>query len=185
MSEARRLAADDRESLPAPAASAVGRRASVYVVRRLSLSSIARYGCLLGGVAALIPSLLCGLAGLWGAAVMRRWLESWQEVRLNLLGRDLITLDFISLLHLNGLLRALQSVDARFAVVALALILALALVIGLIVAVTVSLVGWTYNLVAAATGGVEVQLVERDTGSEAREARKREPGPPPRLPGPS
>ena len=33
-------------------------------IRRVSLASLGKFGCLLGVVAAFLPSLLCGLAGL-------------------------------------------------------------------------------------------------------------------------
>ena len=46
-------------------------------LRRFSLGSLGKFGCLLGAVAAILPSLLCGLLGLASASMLLGWLESW------------------------------------------------------------------------------------------------------------
>jgi hypothetical protein len=49
-------------------------------IQRLNLASLGKMGCLLGAVAAFLPSLLCGLLGFAFAALAGRWLESWQDL---------------------------------------------------------------------------------------------------------
>lgn len=137
-------------------------------IRRVGLLSLGRMGCLLGVVAAFLPSLLCGLCGLGLSTLVYRWLADWQEVPISLLGREITTLDFVQMLGLEGLVQALQVVtSASWAVLILA-VLALALVSGLLLALIIVVVGIAYNGLAAATGGVVVEM-------QAMPARARPP----------
>ena len=58
-------------------------------IQRVSLGSLGKMGCLLGAVAALLPSLLCGLLGLGLARLVLGWLEGWQDS----IGRSAIRID--------------------------------------------------------------------------------------------
>jgi hypothetical protein len=127
-------------------------------IRRVGLLSLGRLGCLLGIVAAFLPSLLCGIAGLGVAGVVQRWLESWQEVTISLLGREVAAIDFIRLLELEGLLDILQAITSASGAVLVFAILILALASGLLLALIVVLVGLSYNALARATGGIIVEM---------------------------
>jgi len=129
-------------------------------IRRIQLASLSKFGFLLGVVAAAAPSLLCGLSALGLVAVVRRWLEGWQDVTITILGRDIAQLDFVSLLGLSEFVARLQAITgASFFVMALA-VLALALVSGVLLGAIVLIVGLVYNVLAAATGGL---VVDADT----------------------
>ena len=57
-------------------------------IHRINLASLGKFGCLLGAVAALLPSLLCGLAALGLVGLVLNWLEGWQELTISLLGQE-------------------------------------------------------------------------------------------------
>ena len=125
---------------------------------RFSLGSLGKFGCLLGAVAAILPSLLCGFLGLTSAGMLLGWLESWQDVSLSLLGSEVVRLDIIQFLNLDGLVKLLTVLASASGAALFLLVLALALVSGIVVAVMVILLGLVYNLVASATGGITVEL---------------------------
>lgn len=127
-------------------------------IRRVGLTSLGRVGCLLGVVAAFLPSLLCGLSGLGLAALAYRWLQSWQDVSVSLLGREITTLDFVELLSLEGVMQVLQVVTSASGAVLILSVLALALFAGFFLALITALVGLAYNGLAAATGGVVIEM---------------------------
>jgi hypothetical protein len=127
-------------------------------IRRVGLASLSKMGCLLGIVAAFLPSLLCGLSALGLSALVYRWLQSWQEVPLSLLGRQITTFDFVEMLGLEGVVRILQVVTSASAAVLGLSVLALALLSGLSMALITLLVGLAYNGLAAATGGIVVEM---------------------------
>lgn len=127
-------------------------------VRRISLASLAKFGCLLGVVAAFLPSLLCGLLAIGLVNLVRGWLESWQEMTITLLGQELARLDLIHLLGLEQLLQLLQTLGLASVPALALLVLSLALVSGVLLALIIALVGLAYNLLAAATGGLVVDM---------------------------
>jgi hypothetical protein len=127
-------------------------------IRRVSLVSLGKFGCLLGVVAAFLPSLLCGLAGLGLAKLVHRWLEGWQEVTIALLGQEVARFDLVHLVGLDRLLATLQVLTTASLPVLLLAVLAMALVSGVVLAVMIALVGLVYNLLAAGTGGLVVEM---------------------------
>ncbi|OGO41121.1 MAG: hypothetical protein A2Z04_04180 [Chloroflexi bacterium RBG_16_57_9] len=131
-----------------------------FTLRRVSFTSLMRFGCLLGSLAAFTPSLICGLTGLWLVGVLRQWLESWEKFSLNVLGQTVLTVNLIDTLRLNQALSWLRTLDAWGGPGALAMVLILAAAGGLVLAVIVSLVGLGYNIVAWLTGGIEVELAQ-------------------------
>ena len=148
-------------------------------VRRIDLASLGKMGCLLGTVAAFLPSLLCGLLVTGAAAVVHRWLESWQGAsvgfELPLIGEQSLSFDLVELLRLEGVLSTLEAVTAASAVTLVLVVLALAVVSGLLLAAIVALVGLAYNLVASATGGLVVELKPLG-GPEKQRAEAKPPG---------
>jgi hypothetical protein len=131
-------------------------------IRRISLASLGKFGCLLGMVAALLPSLLCGLLGLGLAALLRRWLESWQDMTISVLGNEIARFDLVQFLGLDRLVGLLQVLGTASLPVLFLAVLALALVSGILLAVMVALVGLAYNLLAAGTGGLIVEVATGD-----------------------
>jgi hypothetical protein len=136
-------------------------RATVRI-KRIAYGSLAKFGCLLGGIAMLLPSLTCGVGGLWVVRVLRLWLESWQTFTISALGRDLGSVDLISTLRLTAALERLQALDASGPMAILSVTFALSLAGGLLLALVISLVGLAYNFLAWLTGGLVLELDERD-----------------------
>ena len=137
-------------------------------VRRISLLSLAKFGCLLGAVAAFLPSVLCGLAGLVLARLLYGWMESWQEVDISVLGTEIARFEPVRLLGLETVLELLRILTAASAPVLILAVLALALVGGALLAVVVSLVGLAYNLLAGVSGGlvVEMEAMRENAGTD-------------------
>jgi hypothetical protein len=136
-------------------------------IRRIGLSSLAKFGCLLGVVAALLPSLLCGLLILGLAGIARRWLEGWEEIHISILGQEIASLDLISYLGLERVMHVLQVLGAASTPVLILAVLAMALVSGALLAIIIALVGLVYNLLASATGGlvVDMSAIDQNPGS--------------------
>lgn len=139
-------------------------------IQRVSLRSLGRMGCLLGAVAAMLPSLLCGLVGLGLARMVFRWLESWQDLTISFLGQEIARFDMVQFLGLDRLFDSLQMLTTVSVPVLLVAVLFLAAVAGLVLALIIILVGLAYNLVAAGTGGlvVEMKQVPTPKGTEPR-----------------
>lgn len=139
-------------------------------IQRVSLASLSKMGCLLGAVAAFLPSLLCGLLGMGLVRLVLQWLESWQELTISLLGQEIARFDLVQFIGLDKTLDFLQNLSAVSGGVLFLVVLGMALVAGLLLAVIIVLVGLVYNLVARSTGGL---VVEMSTVTKPRDA---EPG---------
>lgn len=127
-------------------------------VRRIELASLGRMGCLLGTLAAFLPSLLCGLLALGLAGVVRRWLENWQKLTINVLGQEVATFDLVQFLNLDGVLSSLQVLGSVSILGLILAVLILALLSGALLAAIIILVGLAYNLLSSATGGVVLEM---------------------------
>jgi hypothetical protein len=121
---------------------------------------LAKFGCILGGLAMLVPGLICAL-GQHTSHCAADILEQSQAAQVDLLGMGVpVELDFIELLNLVDIQTLLTSLDDQRWLVALLIILINLVGGGLVVALTIMVVGWSYNLLAALTGGLEVELRE-------------------------
>ena len=127
-------------------------------IRRVGLGSLAKFGCLLGVVAAFLPSMLCGLLVLGLARLVGRWLEGWQDMAITLLGQEIASIDLVHLLDLEQVLQSVQVLTSASAPVLFLLVLALALSSGILMAIIIALLGVAYNLIAAATGGLVMEV---------------------------
>ena len=130
-----------------------------YRIQRVSTSSIARFGCLLGWIVTVIPGLVCGLAAWQIVAAARDWLQSWEGFDLSLFGLD-YTLDLVDLLQLQDVIATLQAIENRALPLLILLVIIAAVGGGAVIALILVLLGWGYNLLAWLTGGVEVELQE-------------------------
>lgn len=127
-------------------------------IRRVNLGSLGRVGCLLGVIAAFLPSLLCGLLGVGLATLVAGWLDSWQELTINVFGQEMASFDLVQFLGLDRALGLLQTVVTVSGPVLFLVVLILALLSGALLALIVTLVGLAYNLLASATGGLVVEM---------------------------
>ena len=129
-----------------------------YTIRRIGLTSVARLGCLLSGLAVFPPALF--LAGLTVAAVQRihEALQQIEPLTLTLLGQELVRIDLLDALRL-------QPVASRVAEVAQGPVLAfrsLTLILVLtgagLATLSAVLIAVAYNLLARAGWGLAVEL---------------------------
>lgn len=127
-------------------------------IQRIGLASLGKIGCLLGTVAAFLPSLLCGLLGLGLVRLLLRWLGSWQELSVSILGQEIARFDLVQFLGLQKVLATLQNLTAASGWAFLLAALLLAFAAGVVLAAIVALVGLAYNLLAASTGGLVVEM---------------------------
>lgn len=127
-------------------------------IRRVAPLSLGRMGCLLGLVAAFLPSVTCGVLAVGGALLVQRWLESWQNYSISILGNEVANIDFVRLLQLQGVLDVLHAITGASGLALVLAILALALAAGALLALLTMLVGLSYNALAAVTGGVVIDI---------------------------
>ncbi|RPJ55508.1 MAG: hypothetical protein EHM12_12070 [Dehalococcoidia bacterium] len=132
-----------------------------YKVRRINLFPLAKFGCLLGGLAMCLPGMICAVGSVEVIAALRALLAQWQTLQMDLLGGMApLEFDFVKLLGLETAQALLVQLDDQRVVLALLFILISVIGGGLLVAVTILLLGWVYNVLAALTGGLEVELQE-------------------------
>ena len=142
------------------------------VIERFGLRSLGRMGCVLGVVAAALPSLLCGLLGVGLVRLLLGWLTSWQELSISFLGQELARFDLLQFLGLDNAVIWLQTVaDVSLAALLLA-VLAGALLSGALLALIVVLLGLAYNLLASATGGLVVEMAAQEESGGRGPKRK-------------
>ena len=127
-------------------------------IQRINLPSLGKMGCLLGAVAAFLPSLLCGLLGIGLAGVVLEWLAGWQDLTISFVGQELASLDLVQFFGLEELMGYLEGLTAVSVWVFLLAALLMALAAGVVLALIIMLVGVAYNLLAAATGGLVVEM---------------------------
>jgi hypothetical protein len=125
-------------------------------IRRISLQSLGKTGCVLGLVLACLPSLLCGILGMGIVQILRHWLEGWQGITITLFGRQIASFDLVQHLGLTEFLKWLQVIGGASWLAVALVVLVLGLFAGLVLAAITVLAGLTYNLLASATGGVVV-----------------------------
>jgi hypothetical protein len=130
-----------------------------YKIRKISLFPLAKFGCLLGGLALFLPGLACSIASVQVVGALRALLNNWQKAALDL-GLIPVEFDFVSLLGLQAVLAILTRLDDNSFLLALLIILLYLIGGGLLAGIIILLLGWTYNLIAVLTGGLEVELQE-------------------------
>jgi hypothetical protein len=128
-----------------------------YRLEHISTLSIARFGCLLGWVITVIPSLACGLVAWRLAVAARAWLEGLRQITFNVLGAE-FSFELIQILHLEQVLAALRAIEADTLPLLVIFVIGVGILGGGLIAVTLVVLGWGYNLLAWLTGGVVVDL---------------------------
>jgi hypothetical protein len=127
-----------------------------YVIKRIGISALARWGFVAGALVACFPAFACSAILFSITAAVRRIVEGWRDVGLTVLGQRL-SLDFIQLLNLNNFDQALSSINALGVLGILLLALVLAFAMGVVVALSFVLLGVFYNF----TGRLELELAEK------------------------
>lgn len=131
-----------------------------YYLRRVGLQSMARLGCFLGWLIALLPALLsAGLVVL----VLQRVHEALVQIKpfsVTFFGQELLRVDLLQLLQLQPLDRLLQPWAENPVSTFLSFTLLLMLIGGALWMATVLLVGLVYNLIARFGWGLVLELKE-------------------------
>ncbi len=129
-----------------------------YSVRKINLFPLAKFGCVLGGLAMLLPGLICAILSMQMIGILRDFFDRWQATELELLGGFGTEFDFIQIMGLEAMQTLLVQLDNQGLALAALIVLGSVLGGGLLIALIIMLVGWGYNLLAAMTGGLEVEL---------------------------
>jgi hypothetical protein len=130
-----------------------------YQLRKVGVLSLAKFGAVLGSVAMVWPSLICALGSVQAIGGLRRLLERWQSSQVDAAGVGIpVEFDFVNLLGLETVQTLINRLDEQRTVVMLMIILGMMLVGALLIAGTILLLGWAYNLLATLTGGLELEL---------------------------
>jgi len=133
-----------------------------YAIQKISTWPFAKFGCVLGGLVMLFPSIICAVGSVQLVRVLRTLLDKWQSAQTDLVGLGVpVEFDFITLLGLEAVQALLISLDDQAFVLALLIILISVIGGGLVVALIILLLGWSYNLLSAFSGGLEVELREQ------------------------
>ncbi len=127
-------------------------------ISRLPYWAMAKFGLILGGLGCLVPAVLLAMAGFAIVHSLRAWLEGMQKININLLGRDITTIDLIAALRVQGLLATLQAIDNAGAFTAFGLIVLMVLAGGVIIGLLCLLIALGYNVLALLSGGLPVEV---------------------------
>ncbi len=127
-----------------------------YVIKRLGIASLARWGFAAGALVACLPAFACSAIFFTAAAALRAIVEGWRDVGISFLGQRL-SLNLVQLLQLQSFADTLRTLAGLGVFGILVLWLALAAALGLIVALVLILLGLFYNL----TGRLELELAEK------------------------
>ncbi len=127
-----------------------------YVIKRLGIASLARWGFAAGALVACLPAFACSAVFFTVVTAVYRIVEGWRDVGFNLLGQRL-SLNLVQALNLQSFAEMLRNVTGLGVFGILLLWFALAAALGLIVALAFILLGLFYNL----TGRLELELAEK------------------------
>lgn len=132
-----------------------------YTVRRIGLTSVARLGCLLSGLAA-FPPALC-LAGLTIAAIQRihAALQQIEPLTLTLLGQELVRIDLLDALRLQPVVSRIGELAQAPFLTLRSLTLILVLTGAVLATLSAVLIAMAYNLLARTGWGLAVELSEQ------------------------
>lgn len=132
-----------------------------HTIRRIGLTSVARLGCLLSGLAALPPALC--VAGLTVATIQRihEALQQIEPLTLTLLGQELVRIDLLDALRIQPVAdRVAELVQGPFLTFR-SLTLILVLTGAVLATLNVVFIAVAYNLLARAGWGLTLELSER------------------------
>ena len=129
-----------------------------YTIRRIGLTSVARLGCLLSGLAVFPPALF--LAGLTVAAVQRihEALQQIEPLTLSLLGQELVRIDLLDALRLQPVANRVAELAQGPVLAFRSLTLILVLTGAGLATLSAVLIAVAYNLLGRAGWGLAVEL---------------------------
>jgi hypothetical protein len=105
------------------------------------------------------PGIFCAVAANQLISRLDTFLSDWQASELDVLGLGVpVEFDFIQLMGLETLQTIIARLNEQGPAVALLIVLTAVIGGGLLIALTILLLAWLYNGLAALTGGLEVEL---------------------------
>lgn len=127
-----------------------------YLVHQINLFPIAKFGCLLGSLALVMPAMICSFLSTQIISALRSRLATREADRPELpLGLEF---DWLDLLGLDTFQQIIIRLDDQSIQVALFILIATILGGGLLIGFTTLLMGAAYNVLARITGGVALDL---------------------------
>jgi hypothetical protein len=129
-----------------------------YYVRRVSLGSAGRLGCLLGWLAVLPPSLVLAWLVVQAAQRVNQALAQIKPLSASVLGQQVLHLDFLQLLQLQALAETVATLAQNPVLTFISIAVFAVLIGGLLCMFTVLIVGLVYNLIARAGWGLALEL---------------------------
>jgi hypothetical protein len=137
-----------------------------YTVRRIHLGRVARLGCALGWLTALLPAACLAAVGVTVVQRLHQALVQVTPITVSLFEQDLIQIDLLEVLRLRPLAELVaqwaQQPEMTFIYSGLGLILAG----GVLFMLTGLLVSAAYNVVAGAGWGLTVELREEPSSTK-------------------
>jgi hypothetical protein len=130
-------------------------------IQHIELGSAVKFGCGVGALTHLVPGLVLALMGKVVVSTLRALLESWQNAELaNILGQS-IRANMLAVLHLEGALKTLQTLDNAAPFFVLVTVLAWMLLGGSVAAILSAIGAIFYNVIAQMFGGIEIHVREK------------------------
>ena len=136
-----------------------------YIIRKISLSSALRIGCLLGWLVALVPAIVFAGISAYVLDRISKLFTSIQPISLTILGQEILHLDLLSSLGLRGTAQTVSQLAADLPVTFILFSLLFLVLGSLLFAFTWVLASVSYNLLASMGGGLEVDLLEERSAS--------------------
>ena len=133
-----------------------------YTIRRIGPGPALRVGCAVGWLVALCPALCLALAAVQALQRVNQALARIEPLDINILGQPIARIDFLELLRLNTTAQTVGQLATNLVSTFALTALALTLIGGVLTAAALLLFSAGYNLLASFTGGLEIELDERD-----------------------
>ena len=150
-------------------------------ISRLPYWAMAKFGLALGGLGCLAPAVLLAIAGFAVVHSLRTWLEGMQKINIQLLGRDITTIDIIAVTRTQGFLATLQAIDSASAFTMFSLIVLMVVAGGVTIGLLCVLIAFGYNVLALLTGGLPIEVEGSLPVTPSRPSAPRVPAPDARL----
>ena len=123
----------------------------------MGLASAAKFGVALGVLASLLPACLTGLVAIRGVTALRQLLEGATQARLTVLGQNM-QLNLVEIARLGPTLESLRLLDGLGWALAATVGLGFLAAASVVTVFTVLLVTVGYNILAALSGGLALEL---------------------------
>jgi hypothetical protein len=133
-----------------------------YTIRRIAPGSALRVGCAVGWLVALCPALCLAMVAVQALQRVNQALARIEPIDITVLGSPVARIDFLEILRLSAAARIVTQLVASLPLTFVLLALLLLLAGAAVLAVTALLFSAGYNLLAAISRGLEIELQETE-----------------------